>query len=288
MNARPAASVALAPLAALDPIGLDDLNARAELQTRVDRKYMLPLAALPAVLARLPEGTLVLEIDGTRASTYESVYFDTPELTSFLLAARARRRRFKIRTRSYLDTEASFLEVKTRGGRAVTVKDRIPVDPDSTEALTGEARAYAEELLDDAGIADLRGVHLVPTLTTSYRRATLLVPADRDRAESRATIDVDLTWLDRGYGGRFPTTLTTPGSVIVETKSGSSAGAVDRALWSAGHRPARVSKYATGLAAMRPGLPANRWARVLHRHFTTAPIARIAPITQTTPITHAS
>lgn len=267
MSGRVAASVALAPLATLAPVGLDELNAEAELQTRIDRKYMLPLAALPEVLARIPDGARVLEIGGCRATPYESVYFDTPELTSFLLAARARRRRFKIRTRSYLDSAASFLEVKTRGGRALTVKDRIPVDPEATAELDGEARAYADRVLADAGIDELGDRCLVPTLTTSYRRATLLVPPSGDQPASRATIDVDLRWIDRGRDGRFGRSLETPGSAIVETKSGSRPGAVDRALWAAGHRPARVSKYATGLAAMRPGLPANRWARVLDHHF---------------------
>jgi hypothetical protein len=54
---------------------------------------------------------------------------------------------------------------------------------------------------------------------------------------------------------------------IVETKSGHHASAVDRLLWAHGHRPATISKYATGLAAMRPDLAANKWGRVLTRDF---------------------
>ncbi|MFE5670842.1 polyphosphate polymerase domain-containing protein [Agromyces sp. NPDC056523] len=273
MTARHAASVtpaALRALDALEAVDLEQLNAEAELQTRVDRKYMLPIAALPALLERLPDGVRVLDLDGARASSYESVYFDTPELTSFRLAAHARRRRFKIRTRSYVDSEASFLEVKTRGGRALTVKDRIPVDPALTATLSGEARAYADEVLVEAGVGDLSHERLEPVLTTAYRRATLLLPAASGRPASRATIDVDLAWTDRGVDGRFRRMLRTPDSAIVETKSGAQAGAVDRALWAAGHRPMRVSKYATGLAAIRPGLPANRWMRVLDRHFRAA------------------
>lgn len=86
MSARHAASVtpeALRTLDALDTVDLEQLNAEAELQTRVDRKYMLPIAALPALLERLPDRVRVPDIDGNRASSYESVYFDTPELTSF-------------------------------------------------------------------------------------------------------------------------------------------------------------------------------------------------------------
>ncbi|UOE42954.1 polyphosphate polymerase domain-containing protein [Agromyces larvae] len=261
---------AFASLATLAPVSLDELNTRAELLTRVDRKYLLPLADLPRVLDRLPAGTLALEIDGARAQRYESVYFDTADLVSFTLAARGRRRRFKVRTRSYLGSDLAFLEVKTRGGRAVTVKDRVAVDPDATTALSGDGHAYARDVLDESGIGAPSDLHLDAVLTTRYRRATLLVPATGARPESRATVDLDLTWVDRGRGGSFPTVMTTPDRVIVETKSGASAGEVDHALWACGHRPTRISKYATGLAALRPGLPANRWHRVLARDFAGA------------------
>ena len=34
-----------------------------------------------------------------------------------------------------------------------------------------------------------------------------------------------------------------------------------------GYRPAIVSKYCTGLAALEPDLPSNKWHRVLLTHF---------------------
>ena len=58
---------------------------------------------------------------------------------------------------------------------------------------------------------------------------------------------------------------------IVETKAGRAGSGADRLLWSLRHRPCPVSKYGTGLAALRPDLPANRWLPVLRRHFPTAP-----------------
>ncbi|MGI9822278.1 polyphosphate polymerase domain-containing protein [Agromyces sp. Marseille-Q5079] len=259
-------AAALAPLRDLAPVGLDELNSAAELLTRVDRKYMLPAGAVPDLLQRLPAGTAALEIDGRRSSQYESVYFDTPDLSSYHLAAYGRRRRYKIRTRSYVDSALSFLEVKTRGGRSVTVKERVAIEPDAAAGLTGDALAYAESTLDEAGIEPPEHDPFVPVLTTRYRRATLLVPGG-----SRATIDVGLEWIELGPHGRW---LTTPGSVIVETKSGGSAGPVDRTLWSLGHRPASVSKFATGLAALRPDLPSNRWTPVLRRHFAHATTGR--------------
>ncbi|MGX5679997.1 polyphosphate polymerase domain-containing protein [Schumannella luteola] len=244
--------------AALEPIGLDELVAEAALQTRVDRKYVLNRERAEGVLQWLAADTRVLEIDGTRSLAYESVYFDTPDLLSYRLAAHARRRRFKLRTRAYLDTERAYLEMKTRGSRSATVKERIDYDIRDRATLTHEGRDYADAALDGLGI-DPSSLALVPTLTTRYERTTLFVPS----SASRATIDTSLSWEDADGG-----VLRRPDLVIVETKSGSRTSEVDRLLWANGHRPATVSKFGTGLAALHPDLPANKWARVLRRHFT--------------------
>ena len=244
-------------LADLEPISLDELVERAALQTRVDRKYVLSRLDAAEVLAALDPGTRILEIDGSRASRYESVYFDTPDLLSYRLAATARRRRFKIRTRSYVDTAEAWLEVKTRGSRSSTVKDRMAYDIAHRDIITADGREYADAALDGLGLhgADL---DLRPTLVTRYHRTTLFLPA----SASRATIDTDLSW--EADDGRV---LDTPDLAIIETKSGTRTSDVDRLLWSCGHRPATISKFGTGLAALRSDLPSNKWARVLRRHF---------------------
>lgn len=263
-----------------DAVTLDDLVTEASLLTRVDRKYVVPRVALEPVLAALDERTRVLEIDGGRDFAYESVYFDTPDLLSFRMAAQPRRRRFKLRTRSYLDTGSAYLEIKTRGARGTTVKDRDEYDPDRSGELTAAAREDVADAFTAIGVASERAHDLDATLMTRYRRATLLLPDDA----GRATVDTELEWVEPdGHG------FTLPELTIVETKSGSSASAVDRLLWRAGHRPATVSKYATGLAALRPDLPRNRWARLLRGPFaaTGSPSPDSAPnrpdSTRTTP-----
>ena len=242
----------------LETISLDELVQAAALQTRVDRKYILRADEAEKVLEKLDVATRVLEIDGQRASNYESVYFDTPELLSYRMAATGRRRRFKLRTRSYVDTAESYLEMKTRGARGTTVKDRLPYLMDDRDFLTRDGREYADAALDGIGITHPEDLYLVPTLVTRYRRATLFLPG----SQSRTTIDTDLSW--ETDDGRV---LRLPRSVIIETKSGSRTSEVDRLLWSHGHRPATISKFGTGLAAMRHDLPSNKWARVLRRHF---------------------
>ena len=52
---------------------------------------------------------------------------------------------------------------------------------------------------------------------------------------------------------------------VVETKNPSTASPTDRLLWRRGHRPARISKYATGMALLYANLPTNRWNRTIKR-----------------------
>ncbi|MBB1514970.1 hypothetical protein H5398_03110 [Tessaracoccus sp. MC1679] len=76
---------------------------------------------------------------------------------------------------------------------------------------------------------------------------------------ARATLDTHLTWSDRQTGHE----RSADGLVIVETKSSAGASVADRVLWGRGHRPVSMSKYATGLATLRPELPHNRWHRLM-------------------------
>lgn len=242
------------PIDELAPITLDELQACAQLLTRIDRKYLVPIDPLRRLLGQLPPGTRVLEMSGARDFAYTSLYFDTPDLASYHLAARRRRRRFKIRTRRYEDSGECWLEVKTRGTRGSTVKQRTPHDPARLGDLDAR-REFVEEVLAAQGVPDWTGLDLLPTLTTRYRRTTLYLPD----SGSRATIDTELAWDDGGEG------MHLPGLAVVETKTGSAASTVDRLLWRSGHRPVRISKYGTGLAALRPHLPATPWHRTLRR-----------------------
>ena len=241
----------------LSALTLDEVNQMAALQTRVDRKYVVAPHTWQAVLASLDPAPGVLEIDGLRSFHYSSTYYDTPELDSYRDAARRRPRRFKVRTRHYLDTGACAIEVKLRSLSGTTSKSRRWLNVDAgvrSGSLPGEAAAFVGGF---ALIGDK--VHeLTEVLTTSYERVTLVTP------DARVTVDRDVAAADAN--GRH---MDYGDLLVVETKSPGQAGAVDRALWANGTRPARISKYCTSLAALRPELPANRWSRTLRRHVST-------------------
>lgn len=258
-------------VASFGAVDLTEIQELADLQTRVDRKYVVPTEVLAALLAA-QDGLRVLEIAGRRRFGYESVYFDTPGLQSYRSAAHGRRRRFKVRTRTYADSGECVFEVKVKGGRGETVKERLAYDRASAASIDPSARAFAATVLEQA-LPDARRVvaSLAPTLVTSYDRTTFVDPA----AGTRLTCDAALLCTpaplsgsgeqpDDGYRATGRAGLGE--QVVLESKSPGTATAVDRWLWARGHRPVSLSKYCVGLAALDDTLPSNRWSRTLRRH----------------------
>lgn len=236
-------------IASLPRIDLDALAASASRMTRHDRKYVVPTAEAIALVESLAPGTRVLEIDHLTDLRYESTYFDTPELRSFHEAAWRRPRRFKVRTRAYIDTGRCTIELKLRDPRGGTTKSRLDHDLDQRRRLDVVAREFVATSPLVAGDA----ARLEPVLRTVYRRSTLLLDG------------VDRLTLDRDVGavsddGRC---LSLVGMAVIETKTGGPPSSADRVLWRMGYRPMPLSKYGTSLAVLRPDLPSNRWTRAL-------------------------
>lgn len=244
--------------AILDPlrlatISLDEMNDIAKLQTRVDRKYIVEQDVISSLAGSLPNAT-VLEIDGQQSFDYESVYFDTADFDLYKAAAHRRRRRFKVRTRVYQNPAACVLEVKSKGGRGQTIKMRQDYDTRDRRRLTLTGRSFVDGVVGRPGASD----GLLPVLTTHYQRTTIVDPSNR----SRLTYDQGLTFTDwRGQS------IALDDLVVVETKSSGAPSVADRWLWSQGLRPTKISKFCTGLAALHPELPANKWHRTIQTHF---------------------
>src|SRR5207245_4319241 len=70
-------------VAGFEPISLSELDEAASLQRRVDNKYLISRDQFSELAAGLRDQHRVLDIDGERASAYESVYFDTEELRCY-------------------------------------------------------------------------------------------------------------------------------------------------------------------------------------------------------------
>lgn len=244
------------------PIGLDEVNAGAGLMARVDTKYFVPVSALEELSPELFTSHRVMQIDGEREFAYESMYFDTPDLRCFRDHASGRRRRAKIRTRTYVESERTFAEVKLSGARGGTAKTRVAHGFEDRYRLTPDARRFASDVLGDAGIR-LDSGELAPSLLTTYRRSTLV---DTDSGV-RITVDANLRW--RSPDGESLEARSD--LLLLEVKSARGRAPADRLLHRHGIRPVRMSKYPSGIGALHPELPANRWHRALRTYAAETP-----------------
>lgn len=258
--------MSLTSLDILAPISLSELTQSSALMSRVDRKYFVPRTVVAELIAENQDQARVLEINGLRTFTYETVYFDTPEFGFYRAHAQGKRSRYKVRVRTYTQSGLRMLEVKSKGFRGRTLKERIDfptqqpprpgagMGPNFEDLQFGapEQRFIEKIIKSDSRV-------LTPVLTTVYRRSTLAL------GDQRVTLDTNLECMagDQVFHG--------PDDVLVETKSPARASAFDAALKSRGIRPATVSKYQVGASLLYPYLPHNKWNRTLRQYFLTEP-----------------
>jgi hypothetical protein len=241
----------------LPPVGLADVLAHAALDRRTDLKYVTPLAVLPALVARLGPRFQVLEIHGRRMFGYQSVYFDTPDLLTYRQHLQNNRRRFKVRTRTYVDSGECMLEVKVQGCRSATIKHRRMHPVDERFELGGDACRFVAA---HAG-APHDPARLRPVLLTSYHRLTLVDLS----GGVRITCDADLMCRS---GDRWIEGLRD--RLLIETKSTGPQSALAHVFHDLGLRSTALSKYCLGLSMLADNLRANPWQRTMRRHFAGA------------------
>ncbi|MDO5722401.1 MAG: polyphosphate polymerase domain-containing protein [Actinomycetaceae bacterium] len=243
---------------ALPGLTLDEVNAKAALQERVDTKFIVHPSALLGLMEELRGQLEVLDIDGIRSFSYDSIYFDTDNLRTYRDHLQGRRRRFKVRTRHYVDSDFTVLEVKTKGLRSKTEKVRINHHVPGDE-LGKEGAQFVTEQLKRYRVADGEQVvnQLRPALRTSYRRITLV----GKYRPFRMTCDAVLNCADADSG-----VLTLRDRVLVETKTPSMRDPLIGQMYRLGIRPVGMSKYCAGIGMLKEDIPSMKWNKVIRNH----------------------
>lgn len=236
-------------------VGLAEVVEEAARLTRVDRKYLVGSDLADAFLRGLPDTFRVLAVDGRIATTYSSIYFDTADLAACRDHVQRRRRRWKVRSRVYVEDRLCRIEVKTKDGRGVTVKSVADSSTARHGRLDGSERAFVAGTLATLGLPVDAG-SLAPSMRVDYRRVTL--------ADTRQGLRVTLDWgvecvladgrvrLDDDY-------------VLVETKGVARPSDADRLLVALGARPQPFSKYASAVSLLREDIPDNDVRRLRGR-----------------------
>lgn len=236
----------------MDTTTLDQMR-RVKLMTRIDTKYVLSEDALPCLLDEAAAaGYRVQLIDGVRACRYDTLYYDTAPRDMYLAHHNRILTRQKIRTRCYVESGVTFLEIKNKSNRGRTRKKRIEIAPECFDNIShaegvgpffAEYARYACEVLS-------------PALSTRFVRITLV----NDDLTERLTIDLDLHYRDMRSGRES----TIERMAIVELKQdGRRASAIKDILRRMRIMPLKVSKYCLGTTLTVEGIRRNRFKEKL-------------------------
>lgn len=234
----------------LEPISLSGLD-DVKLLNRVDTKYVIPINGLPGILNLLSTDYSILEIDGARAFTYETTYFDTADYLFYKDHHNNMPNRMKVRTRTYKESNLHFFEIKMKINLR-TNKIRQKLREPGTELTEKQNQKiktlYPRELENP----------LIPILINSYTRITLV---NKARTE-RSTIDLNLSYRNPEAPEKE---INVHDIAIIEVKQsktsllqGIIASLRGRQIYSSS-----ISKYVLGLILTRPEIKQNEFKPLL-------------------------
>ena len=234
--------------AAFEAITLQEMDS-VKLLNRIDSKYLTNEETLLRVLgAARAAGYRALVAEGVKISPYNSVYYDTAGMKTFLDHHNRRLTRQKVRTRVYVNSGETFLEIKRKNNHGRTKKKRTRIDTGQLMDFSGNEAATAYLKKHSAFTAE----QLSPVLSTSFWRITLVNPARTERI----TIDSSLTF-ENFRTGR---SSDLKDAVIIELKQdGHAASQMKNILLDHRVKPVRVSKYCIAATLTTPGLKHNRF-----------------------------
>lgn len=232
-------------LADLECLSLEEIQ-KASLLRRKDQKYIFSTHLLSVILKQVSTDYRILEINGKRAQSYRTNYYDTPELEMYHKHHRGFSSRHKVRIREYTASDLRFLEVKRKNAKGVTNKKRIQTSGMDHSNLTQESLFLENN-------SPYRSEGMAFALKNEFKRITLV---SHNQSE-RVTLDYQLKF----SGSDKDSEVNLPGVCVAEIKyEGHLSGStIHKILRRSKIKPRRFSKYAIGMALLHPGLKQNRF-----------------------------
>ncbi|MFN5183401.1 MAG: polyphosphate polymerase domain-containing protein [Bacteroidota bacterium] len=173
-------------LNSFEKISLEEMDG-VKLMNRTDTKFTFNEKNLDAILQAVKEKYKVLEINDKRASSYDTLYYDTSAYELYLKHQNGMLNRYKIRHRTYVDSQIGFLEVKFKNNKGRTIKTRIK-KKDVPDIFQNESESFLKSQLPfDPSV-------LVPNVWVNYKRITLVSKSSTERL----TIDTGLEFIKDG------------------------------------------------------------------------------------------
>ena len=136
---------------------------------------------LPELLDALSESYYILDIEGVRQFSIENHYFDTEHYLLFIDHVNGKKNRYKIRFRTYVESNTSYMEIKHKNNKKKVNKYREPQDK-FEEKINGNFKYLTFEK------TSINPEHLELKLKVCYQRITLL----HKSMPEKLTLDYDL------------------------------------------------------------------------------------------------
>ncbi len=224
----------------LEPITLEQMSA-IRLMNRTDTKFVTSKQKL-AMLLELARGQYYAQFtNNTFIASYQTIYWDTPDHVYYYQHHNGRRPRQKVRVRTYVGSDITFLEVKNKNNHGRTRKVRVQV-PSQNELEEGAEflMERAHHTFDD----------ITPTVENYFHRVTLV---NKGMTE-RLTIDFDV----RFHNYETNCDRETGNLVIIELKrDGNVFSPILDMLRQLRIKPLGFSKYCIGSVMTNPALKSN-------------------------------
>lgn len=228
----------------LKPITLDEMK-DIRLMNRTDTKFVTNKENL-ARLLELVQGKYYAQFnEGSKIANYMTTYWDTENHKFYLEHHNGRAPRQKVRVRTYMDSDITFLEIKTKNNHGRTKKKRVEVP---SQQITGEGGN--EEFLQERVHLGLSDIH--PTVRNQFHRITLV---NYEKTE-RLTIDYDVSFHNMETGR----SADVGQLVIIELKrDGNVFSPVLDMLRQLRIKPSGFSKYCIGSVMTNDRLKQNNF-----------------------------
>lgn len=215
----------------LEPITLEEMSS-IRLMNRIDSKFVTNQTVLLQLLQCTIGKYYAQEINGDRINAYRTTYWDTPEHIFYFDHQCGVFPRRKVRVRTYLESDITFLEVKKKNNHGRTKKTRIQVP--SPEELK---EAGADEFLEKKVGLTLEDME--PVLQNQFDRITLV---NKGKTE-RLTIDFNIRFTNFETGIK----CGTADLVVVELKrDGNIYSPIKEIIRELRIKPSGFSKYCIG------------------------------------------
>jgi hypothetical protein len=220
-----------------------------KLMDRTDTKYTLHISQLNSILMEVKEHYKSLSVENKKISKYKTLYYDTESLSLYNQHQSGRLNRYKIRHRTYVESNLGFLEVKFKNNKGRTIKTRIK-KLDVPQVWDEGSKSFLDTSLP------FDAEHLVPVVWVNYNRITLV----SKHSQERVTIDLGMKFI------KSEKEADLSALVIIEVKQDSKQASVICDILKKHHiREGSLSKYCMAIAYTNDEVKKNAFKMKLNQ-----------------------